>query len=94
MKEKDIVKVRKMSKKHKWKTAFGVLFTGLSGELLSIIDHIDNSQTYFVNFKASEYDNHNVFFHKEELKLIKEFPICKNISEPKKIDSLQGLQNE
>lgn len=84
MKEGDIVKIRKMSKKHKWNTAFGVLFTGLSGELTGIVNHHDQTQSYFVRFKASEYDNLLVIFFKEELKLITEYPICKNITEPKR----------
>jgi len=83
MKEKDTVKVNKMPKNHIWRTSFGVLFTGLSGELKAIVHHVDNTRTYLVNFTASEYDSILVMFNEEELKLIVEFPICKNILEPK-----------
>ena len=86
MKENDFVKVRKMSKTHEWNTVFGVLFTGLSGELVSIINHThSNSKSYFVRFasKQNMYDNILVMFNEKELKLMAGYPLCKNISEPK-----------
>ena len=81
MKIGDFVKVKKMRKGYIWYNSFGVLFTGLKGEV-EAVNSWQGKITVFVTFSAK--NGHQMcHFWEDELKFLFEKPVCKNILEPK-----------
>lgn len=88
MKDGDYVKIRKMSKRHKWYSPFGVLFYGLKGEIKGSI--FDKEQRFIVSFKADRGTNMLCWFSESELKLLFQPPICENMK-PLKNQQIAGI---